>query len=242
MGLEHSHAPSDISERLSDGPSASYASDALYGAIDGTVTTFAIVAGLAGASLAGPIVLILGVANLLADGFSMAVSAAVATRSERTRRDRLRQMEHRHLKAAPDGERLEVEEILRNFGLEGEVLIGATNAITANEDRWVEFMLTQEHGLSLSERSPLRAGLVTFAGFALAGAVPLAPFVFLSTNGMPLSIALTGLTFALTGAISSHLNGESVLWGGIRVFLIGSIAAGVAYGVGFFLDRLLGAQ
>lgn len=239
MSLEHSHQPSDISARLSDGPSASYASDALYGAIDGTVTTFAIVAGVAGASLAGSVLLILGAANLLADGFSMAVSASVATRSEKRRRERLREMEHRHLEATPAGERLEVQEILRNFGLEGDVLNGATDAITANEERWVQFMLTQEHGLSLVERSPVRAGLVTFLGFLVAGAIPLLPFVFLGAAGMTLSVILTGLTFALTGATSSYLNEESALWGGVRVFLIGSIAAAVAYGVGRFLDQLM---
>ncbi|MGV1015589.1 MAG: VIT1/CCC1 transporter family protein, partial [Methyloceanibacter sp.] len=72
--LEHGHHPREIAKRLKTGPKASYLRDWVYGGIDGTVTTFAIMAGVVGASLSAGVVLILGVANLLADGFSMAAA------------------------------------------------------------------------------------------------------------------------------------------------------------------------
>jgi VIT1/CCC1 family predicted Fe2+/Mn2+ transporter len=73
--LEHSHDRDAIAARLAEGPKASYLPDAVYGAINGTVTTFAVVSGAIGADLSSRVVLILGAANLLADGFSMAAGS-----------------------------------------------------------------------------------------------------------------------------------------------------------------------
>ncbi|MGH8978267.1 MAG: VIT1/CCC1 transporter family protein, partial [Acidimicrobiia bacterium] len=70
--LVASHTPEAIAARLRIGPRRSYLRDLVYGAIDGTVTTFAVVAGVRGASLEATILVILGIANLVADGFSMA--------------------------------------------------------------------------------------------------------------------------------------------------------------------------
>ena len=72
--LEHSHTPREIARRLHHGPQVSYLRDWVYGGIDGTVTTFAVMAGVVGANLSATVVVILGLANLLADGFSMAAS------------------------------------------------------------------------------------------------------------------------------------------------------------------------
>ena len=72
--LEHSHTEQAIRARLARGPRSNYLRDWIYGGIDGAVTTFAIVAGVAGADLSAAVVLVLGFANLLADGFAMAAS------------------------------------------------------------------------------------------------------------------------------------------------------------------------
>ena len=79
--LEHGHHPHEIAKRLEQGPRVSYLRDWVYGGIDGTVTTFAVVAGVTGASLSTKALLILGVANLLADGFSMAAANFSGTKS-----------------------------------------------------------------------------------------------------------------------------------------------------------------
>ena len=81
--LEHEHTPEAIAERLGRGARHNYLRDFVYGGIDGAVTTFAVVAGTIGANLATRIVLILGAANLIADGFSMAASNFLGTRAER---------------------------------------------------------------------------------------------------------------------------------------------------------------
>ena len=90
--LEHGHRPSEIAKRLKDGPRVSYLRDWVYGGIDGTVTTFAVVAGVTGAALSTKALLILGVANLLADGFSMAAANFSGTRAEIEEYEHVRNM------------------------------------------------------------------------------------------------------------------------------------------------------
>jgi len=90
MALEHEHTREAIRRRLQQGASPSYLRDWVYGGIDGAVTTFAVIAGVAGASLSAKIVVILGLANMVADGFSMAASNYSGTKTEVDDADRLR--------------------------------------------------------------------------------------------------------------------------------------------------------
>ena len=117
--MEHEHSRSAIAERLARAPTVSYLRDWVYGGIDGAVTTFAVVAGVVGAELSNRVVLILGAANLVADGFSMAASNYSGTKTEHEELAQLRAVEERHIDAVPDGEREEVRQIFRAKGFEG---------------------------------------------------------------------------------------------------------------------------
>jgi hypothetical protein len=81
--MEHDHTREAIRRRLAAGPRLNYLRDWIYGGIDGAVTTFAIVSGVVGAEFSSVVILVLGFANLLADGFSMAASNFSGTRAER---------------------------------------------------------------------------------------------------------------------------------------------------------------
>lgn len=240
--MEHDHSPTAIRERLSADPAQSYLRDWVYGGIDGAVTTFAVVAGVIGADLSTRTVLILGAANLLADGFSMAAGNYSGTKSEYDDYVRLRAVEERHIDLVPEGEREEVRQILRGKGFRGRGLEDAVGVITSNRRRWVETMLTEEYGLPKVLRSPLRAGLSTFLAFLLCGAVPLLPFMLGLGTAFTSSIALTGAVFFGIGSIKSRWSLASWWRSGLETLAIGMTAAGIAYVVGLGLGQLGGSS
>jgi VIT1/CCC1 family predicted Fe2+/Mn2+ transporter len=237
--LEHGHHPREIAKRLAEGPRVSYLRDWVYGGIDGTVTTFAVVAGVTGADLSTKALLILGAANLFADGFSMAAANFSGTKAEMEEYEQVRRMEERHVDFAPEGEREEVRQIFRAKGFEGEALESAVNVITEKRERWIETMMTEEHGLPPISRSPGRAALTTFLAFLICGSVPLVPFVLGLPATVEASTVMTGLTFFSIGSMRSRWSPAPWWRAGLETFAIGISAAAMAYVVGVILGGLL---
>ena len=237
--LEHGHAPHEIEQRLRDGPRISYLRDWVYGGIDGTVTTFAIIAGAVGADLSTRFLLILGMANLLADGFSMAAANYSGTKAEIEEYSFVRDMEERHIEHAPDGEREEVRQIFAAKGFKGKTLDAAVEVITAEKERWIDTMMTEEHGLPPISRSPVTAGLITFMAFVVCGFLPVAPFALGIPASVPASVVMAALTFFLIGSMRSRWSPVYWLRAGTETLVIGLASAGVAYLVGDFLKQII---
>ncbi len=245
--LRAEHTREAIEQRLADGPLHSYLSDWVYGAIDGTVTTFAVVAGVMGAGLSTGVILILGLANLLADGFSMAVSNYLGTNAEDERRQKLRRAELEHIKLHPHGEREEIRQIFAAKGFEGEDLERAVETITADVDRWVDTMLTDEHGVSLVGPNPFRAGWTTFWAFVVVGAIPLLAFAYRYLDrdldidlAFALSTVMTGVAFFIVGALKSRFVDQAWWRGGLVTLGVGGLAAVIAYVTGVLLRGIAG--
>ncbi|MEM7425084.1 MAG: VIT1/CCC1 transporter family protein [Pseudomonadota bacterium] len=239
MSLEHGHSAEEISRRLSGERHPNYLRDWVYGGIDGAITTFAIVAGVVGAALASKIIIILGLANLIADGLSMAASNYSGTKAEVDDLDRLREIERRHIVLAPDGEREEIRQILEAKGLKGAALGEAVAAITSNEETWIETMLTEEYGLSPVVRNPVLSGLSTFAAFLVCGAVPLLPFVLRLDSAVWIALIATGLVFFAIGSIKSRWSLAAWWRSGLETLAVGLLAAGTAYAVGALLEGVI---
>jgi len=237
--LEHSHEPHEIARRLRDGPRISYLRDWVYGGIDGTVTTFAIVAGAVGADLSNRFLLILGVANLLADGFSMAAANYSGTKAEIEEYNFVRHMEERHVEHAPEGEREEIRQIFAAKGFKGKTLEAAVEVITAEKEHWIDMMMTEEHGLPPITRSPGMAGMITFAAFGICGFLPIAPFVFGLEASIYLSVLMAAITFFLIGSLRSRWSPIHWLRTGTETLAIGLASASVAYLVGYFLKQVI---
>jgi VIT1/CCC1 family predicted Fe2+/Mn2+ transporter len=233
--LEHDHSPEAIEARLGAEPPHSYLRDWVYGGIDGAITTFAIVSGVAGAQLSARVIVILGVANLIADGFSMAASNYAGTKAEHELLERARDMEHRHIDLEPEGERNEVREIYRRKGLRGDGLRKVVDQITSDRAVWVGTMLSEEHGLPRAIRSPWLAALSTFSAFAVCGAVPLVPFLAGASRALELATGLTAAVFLTIGALKARWTIRSPWRSALETLAIGSIAAGLAYAVGLLL-------
>lgn len=233
--MEHEHTEEAIRERLSSGPRQTYLRDWVYGGIDGAVTTFAVVSGVAGARLSSGIILILGAANLIADGFSMASSNYLGTKAELEDYQRLEKIENHHIDTVPDGEREEVRQIFIEKGFEGEDLERVVGLITSDRRRWVDTMLMEEYGLPRAVRSPWLAATCTFMAFLGCGLSPLLPFLFGLPNAFVFSAILTGGVFFAIGSAKSKWSTATWFRSGISTLLVGSIAAGLAYLVGVLL-------
>jgi VIT1/CCC1 family predicted Fe2+/Mn2+ transporter len=238
--MDHDHSPQAIHKRLSQGPGHNYLRDFVYGGIDGAVTTFAVVSGVVGAELSSGVILVLGAANLFADGFSMAASNYLATKTEREDAEHLEAIEKHHIEAFPDGEREEVRQIFKAKGLAGNELERVVDLLTKDRNVWVRTMLTEEYGLPWEIRSPWRAGLATFGAFLVCGLVPLVPFILSLTGAFWLSTALTGGVFFAIGSVKSQWSTISWWRSGLETLAIGGVAAALAYGVGVMLKGLVG--
>jgi len=163
-----------------------YIKDIVYGANDGMVTTFAVVAGVVGAHLSTTVILIVGFANLLADGFSMAASDYLGTKSEcEAKEGNVTECDPKHL--------------------------------------W-------------------RSAWFTFLSFALAGLVPLVPFLFGIPSGLALTVSamFTGVGLFIVGALRSHYTKKGFVASGLEVLIVGGVAAVIAYLVGLFIKTIIG--
>lgn len=229
---DHSHDPQSIAARIGAPPGRGVLRDLVYGGIDGSVTTFAIVAGVAGAGLSPFVIVALGLANVLADGFSMAAGNYSGTKAELDNNRRLRRIEERHIDRYPEGERREVREILALKGLSGQVLEEATEAITADRERWIDLMMEGEYGLAAVDPHPMRAALATFAAFLIAGLIPLLPFLLGVPGAFTLSAWMTAAVFFAIGAMKSVWSLAPWWRSGLETLAIGGAAAAMAYGVG----------
>jgi len=195
----------------SESSKSSYLSDFVYGGIDGSVTTFAVVAGVVGASLSPSIVLILGFANLFADGFSMAVGNYLSTKSKREYIEKIRKAEEVSVRRIPGEEREEIREIFKEKGFFGRQLEDAVKIITGNKKIWVDTMMKDEFGMLEEEKSPIRGALVTFIAFNLIGFIPLLAYVlsylflYLREQTFLLSIIFTSCAFFIVGSVKGKI-------------------------------------
>ncbi len=220
--------------------------DFIYGSIDGAVTTFAIVAGVMGASLPSGIILILGFANLFADGFSMAAANYQASKARNEFIEMKRKQEEWEIDNLEEQERDEIRDIYREKGFKDELLEDVVRIITSRRKVWIDTMMKEELGLIEDEKNPMDSSVSTFVGFNLIGLIPLIPFMVFMAIGIELnsvafvySIVSVLAAFFLVGMIKGKIVKKSMMRSGVNTLIIGGIAAVVAYMVGYGLNFLV---
>jgi VIT1/CCC1 family predicted Fe2+/Mn2+ transporter len=241
--LHRDHQPTRISERLLRPRKTQNVSDAVLGGIDGCVTTFAVVSGVVGAGLPSSVALILGFANLFADGFSMAVSNFESQRSHQDFIDSIVRSEETHIDIVPEGEQEEIRQIFSRKGFEGETLEAIVSTITEDRSLWIDTMLSEEHGVQRTSSSPWSSALATFSAFIAVGTVPLLPFLFPSLDLQEkfiISAGLSGVMFFLIGMLKSLAFNKPLIVSGFRTLLTGGTAAGLAFYTGYLLRDIFG--
>ena len=238
MLKDHDHSPEAIAERLQEGPKAVYLKEWVYGGIDGVVTTFAIVAGVVGASLSPTIVLILGLANLIADGFSMAAGSYSATKADEDNYKRLYKREKTHVKDFRDGELEETRQILQSKNIQEQDIENMVRIISQDEENWIEWMINEEYGLSKPILTPINAALNTFGAFIICGSAPIIPFYLGVNNSILWALIFSSITFFAIGSLKSAWSIKPWWREGLETLIIGISAASLSYGIGYYLSSL----
>lgn len=226
------------------GAEGKYIKNIVYGGLDGTITTFAAVAGVAGAALKPEIVLIMGFANLVADGLSMAIGDYLSTKAELAYAAAEREREAWEVEHYPEGEKRELVELYMAKGMDKNDAETVTEIIAKNRESWVDIMMVEELGILKTDESPLKNALFTFASFSFFGFLPVLAYIvlqFLPTLPNPFALAatVTGLTLFSLGALKVKVTGQNWFLSGLEMFLVGGVAAASAYGVGALLNMLV---
>ena len=216
---------------------------AVLGANDGLLSNFSLVMGVAGASLSADSILITGIAGLLAGAGSMALGEWISVQSSRELQSRQLAIEEAELEEMPEEEREELALIYRAKGLEDAEASRLADQLVADRSKALETLAREELGIDPGDLggSPWVAAVSSFALFAVGAIVPVAPFVFLSSDAaIPVSIALSALALFALGAATTLMTGRSVLFSGTRQLVIGVAAAAITFGIGSLVGGAVG--
>ncbi len=234
------HLQKHLSVEHNINPLMTYLKEIVYGGNDGIITTFAIVAGFAGAQLNPasqlPVftVLLFGFANLFSDAVSMALGDFLSTRSEQDVYRRAKQKEHHEILTNTDMETRESLEILINKGFSAKQAHDLVAIYKTNTPYWTHFMMDQELKLPNPEgEKPFIMSCVTFFSFITFGFIPLTPYVFMrSAASFEMSIFATVVALVLLGVVRWRVGQRKIVRSIGEILVLGGVAATTAYVVG----------
>ena len=206
----------------------------VFGANDGLVSNLALVMGVAGANPEPSIIVLAGIAGLLAGAFSMGVGEYVSVQSQRELLDYQIAFQRRQLREMPDQERRILSGIYRSRGFSATEADHFTNRVFEDEESAVRLLIFEEVGLDeRSIGSALQAGTGSFLSFTLGAAIPLVPYLLTSgATAFWLSLGVSLGALALLGFLISRMTRRNPVFSSVRQVLLGGIAAAVTFGVG----------
>ena len=208
--------------------------DVVIGMSDGLTVPFALAAGLTGAVSTSSIIVIAGIAEIVAGSIAMGLGGYLAGRTEQDHYNSELKREYEEVERVPEKEKDEVKEFFQKIGLSEELQTKATEEIAQDKKQWVDFMMKFE--LGLDEPDPKRAtksALNIGISYAVGGIIPLSPYFFIvdSREALKFSAIATLICLFIFGYFKSKITGVPVLTGAFKVMLIGALAAGAAFGV-----------
>ena len=237
--LDRLHRKGNAAETIHGVKGGEYIRDVVFSANDGLVTTFAVVAGVAGAGLAPAVVVILGLANMFADGLAMALGNYLGTNSRLDFEKANRALEEWEVDNIPADEKKELIAIAKKRAIPAPRVSQWVELVTADKKMWVDEMMVWELGITPSGgENPFKNGLATFIAFVIAGFLPLTPYVFsLSGNKFYLSIAVTAITLFAVGSLRTLVTKRHWFRSGLEMLAVGGFAAAAAYAVGALIGN-----
>lgn len=211
----------------------------VYGFNDGLTANFGLVAGVIGGDVGGPVLLLSGVAGMIADSLSMGSSGYLAATSEREVYEHEIAMEAAEIRLMPEVEAEELAAVYESRGIVPEEARRRAAEVIADPERALAEQVREELGIGELRTSPLREGLQTGAATAVGALIPVAPFFFASGPvAIWVSFAISMLSHFAVGAARSVLTGRGVIRSGMDMFIVGLGVAVAGYLVGDLVARL----
>lgn len=227
---EHNHEEEHLE-------SSDFLRDVVIGMSDGLTVPFALAAGLTGAVANSSIVVIAGIAEIVAGSIAMGLGGYLAGKTEQDHFNSELKREYDEVEKVPEMEKKEVQDFFENLGLSKEVQLKATEEISKDKKQWVDFMMKFELGLAKPDpkratKSALNIGL----SYAVGGIIPLSPYFFIgdSREALKFSVVATLICLFIFGYFKSRVTGIPAFAGALKVMLIGALAAAAAFGVALF--------
>lgn len=241
----HHYSQKDLAKHLRKehnlSPFSTYLREIVYGGNDGIVTTFAVVAGFAGANMSSAselgymTVLLFGLANLFADASSMGLGNLLSMRAEQDRYKKEREKEAYEIEHSAEIEKMETVQLLMTKGFSNENATKLVSIYATNKEYWVDFMMHYELEMDdPTNENPLITGGVTFLSFILFGSIPIMPYIFFGHHEETFTFAViaTAIALILLGLLRWRVTKDS-LWRSVgEILIIGGISAFIAYLVG----------
>jgi VIT1/CCC1 family predicted Fe2+/Mn2+ transporter len=228
--IEHNHEEEHLQ-------SSDFLRDVVIGMSDGLTVPFAWAAGLTGAVASSSIIVIAGIAEIVAGSIAMGLGGYLAGKTEQDHFNSELKREYQEVEKVPEMEKKEVKDFFENLGLSEEVQLKATEEISKDKKQWVDFMMKFELGLAKPDpkratKSALNIGL----SYAVGGIIPLSPYFFIddSREALKFSVVATLICLFIFGYFKSKITGIPAFSGALKVMLIGALAAAAAFGVALF--------
>jgi vacuolar iron transporter family protein len=214
--------------------------DVVIGMSDGLTVPFALAAGLSGTVAQTWIVVAAGLAEIAAGSIAMGLGGYLAARTDRDHYHSERDRELRETVELPEKEREEVAEVFRGYGMSEADIRPVVAAISADQNRWVDFMMKFELGFEEPEPKRARNSAVTIAiSYILGGLVPLAPYMIIGElyRALLISAVVTLAALFVFGFVKGRMTGISPWRGGLQTVVIGGLASAAAFGLAKWIGQ-----
>jgi VIT1/CCC1 family predicted Fe2+/Mn2+ transporter len=231
MTAEVAETPSEIHHSHRD-VTGGWLRPATFGVMDGLVSNFALVAGVVGGGATGKIVIMTGLAGLVAGACSMASGEFTSVSSQTELMKAEIEVERRELQIHPEEEERELAMMYEAKGLRPELAAQVARELTVNADVALDVHVREELGVDPNDLpSPWVAAGSSFAAFALGALVPLIPFIFGAGSVLP-ALLLSAIGLVVTGGIVGKITARPFWYGGGRQLLLGGLSAAVTFAIG----------
>jgi vacuolar iron transporter family protein len=214
--------------------------DVVIGMSDGLTVPFALAAGLSGAVSSSSIVVIAGIAEIVAGSIAMGLGGYLAGKTEQDHYNSELKREYEEVEKVPHIEKKEVQDFFENIGLSKELQVKATEEIAKDKKQWVDFMMKFELGLEEPDPKRARKSAMNIGiSYVVGGIIPLSPYFFIShsADALKYSVVATLICLFVFGYFKSKMTGVPVITGALKVMMIGALAAAAAFGVALLFNH-----